>query len=292
MIGAVPIVTFDTSAHNRVADDPRRRSVVNGINAGLWFRFAGLSIEELYATSQQSERESLLASCRSLQSGPSECLLPPNKLTEQLVMAHHNDPEHFDWRTVNVRWPLCEDAIRDRQFFDDEETSRAQPDFQKERKRAGRDDLVALRPEIQAIFESNGESPPTTFRPALSRLEAIGDGGSLLYAARRLYERAVGSAADKAMVREFMDCCPSFRALVYAIFVPWYNIAVRDFRFGEKLSAGNNDLFMSMYLPYCDWFVTDDKGQATSLREVAAHAGLETDVLMYDEFCGSLLATV
>ena len=40
-----------------------------------------------------------------------------------------------------------------------------------------------------------------------------------------------------------------------------------------------NDLFMSVHLPYCDWFVTNDDGQAKSLRVVAAHAGLETKIL-------------
>lgn len=293
MIGDVPVVTFDTSAHNRLADgSASSRRALEGMNSQLWFRFAGLSVEELYATSRAEDRKALFASCRALQRGPSECLLPPNKLTEQLVLAHRDNPKNFDWKAVNVRWPRCEGAIRDPEFFDDDETSEGQREFQKERKKVGKEDLVDLRSRIQSLFEAHGETPPTAFRPALSRLESVGAGGSVMYAAHQFYDRAAGSGADDAVVSEFMDHCPPFRALVYAIFIPWYNTAVRDYVAGEKLNAGYNDLFMSLYLPYCDWFVTDDEGQEKSLREVAAHAGLETEILQYHEFCGRLLAAV
>src|SRR5882724_5641134 len=106
MIGDVPIVSFDTSAHNRLVDDGALSvPIMAAINSGLWFRFAGLCVEELFAASNPDERKLLFASCRGLQRGPSECLLPPNKLTEQLVLAHRNDPKNFDWKTVNVSWP-------------------------------------------------------------------------------------------------------------------------------------------------------------------------------------------
>jgi len=292
MIGDVPIVTFDTSAHNRLVDGGALSVPITGeINSRLWFRFAGLSVEELFAASNRDKRQELFASCRGLQRGPSECLLPPNKLMEQLVSAHRNDPRNFDWKTVNVRWPLCEGAIRDPEFLNDEETSLGQREFQRELRKVGRQDLVALRPEIQAIFEAHGETPPTALRTALSRLESLGDGGSVLSAARRFYDLAAKTSIDETTIKEFMARCPPFRALVYAIFVPWYNTAVRDYLKGEKLDAGNNDLFMSVYLPYCDWFVTDDAGQEKSLREIAAHTGLATEVVSYDEFCNRFLVT-
>jgi hypothetical protein len=69
--------------------------------------------------------------------------------------------------------------------------------------------------------------------------------------------------------------------------------AKRDRHTGEKLRAGRNDLFMSVYLPYCDKFVSAEKNreQERCLREVALVAGLETEVLSYDDFCDSFLAT-
>ena len=237
--------------------------------------------------------EALFASCRDLQGGPSQCLLPPNKIIERLALAHSRAPDRFDWRTVDVRWPRCDGAIRDPGFWDDEPALQGQREFHRDRKKLGKDDLVALRPKIQAIFGAHGEKPPTSFRPAISRLERSDGARSVLAAAKRFYDRATNSDAVETVIKQFMDSCPPLRVLVYAMFIPWYNTAIlRDYLAGDRLSAGNNDLFMSVYLPYCDWFVTDDDGQAKSLREVAGYAGLETEILSYDEFRGKFLATV
>jgi hypothetical protein len=177
MIGGCPIVTFDTSAHNQLVDDGSLSDpLFAGIESGLWFRFAGLSVEELFATSALDDRDALFTSCRRLQRGPSECLLPPNKLLEHLILKHISNPKNFDWKHVNVRWPRCEEAIRDVQFFADEQVSQDQRELQRERKNIGRDDLVALRPKIQEIFDAHGEAPPVSFRSAISRLRNS-DGG-------------------------------------------------------------------------------------------------------------------
>lgn len=291
MIGDVPIVSFDTSAHNRLVDDgPRSEPILAGINSELWFRFAGLSVEELFACRETNDREALFTSCRRLQRGTSECLLPTNLLIEQLILNHFNDPATFNWKTVNVRWPDCERAIRNPEFFSDEQASKEQREFQLERKKLGKQQYVPLRPKLQAIFEAHGEPPPATFRPAISRLENS-EGSSVWAVAQRFYDRVTKMDTDEATVKEFMRVCPPFRALIYAMFIPWYNTAVRDYLAGEKLNAGSNDLFMSVYLPYCDRFVTNDSGQEKSLREVASVAGLETKILSYDDFCNSFLVT-
>src|SRR5437773_1086765 len=79
-------------------------------------------------------------------------------------------PATFDWKTINVRWSDCERVIRNPEFFADEQASRDQREFQLERKKLGKQQFVSLRPKLQAIFAGHGESPPVTFRPAISRL--------------------------------------------------------------------------------------------------------------------------
>ena len=60
MIGHLPIISFDTSAHNRLLrDSSRSEAVLAGIKSGLFFRFAGLSIEELVATPDPTIRAAL-----------------------------------------------------------------------------------------------------------------------------------------------------------------------------------------------------------------------------------------
>ncbi len=87
---------------------------------------------------------------------------------------------------------------------------------------------------------------------------------------------------------------PPFRALVYAVLMSWYDISVRDRHTGEKFRSGRNDLYMSVYLPYCDKFITAEKNREHEkcLREIAAVADLETEVMSYDDFCDSFLVTV
>ena len=73
----------------------------------------------------------------------------------------------------------------------------------------------------------------------------------------------------------------------------WYNFSVRDPNFGEKFSAGANDQFMSVYLPYCHKFVTAETNgeQEKCLREIVFLASLQTEILSYDDFRNSLMVT-
>ena len=94
-------------------------------------------------------------------------------------------------------------------------------------------------------------------------------------------------------VTEFTNVCQPFRALLYGMLLSWYDLSVRDRHAGEKFRADRNDMFMSVYLPYCDQFVTQRKKgeQEKCLREIVKLAGLETQVLSYDDFCNRFLVS-
>ena len=89
MICDVPIVSFDTSAHNRLVEDgPLSEPVLAGLKSGLSFRFVGLSIEEMAATANPTKRDALFAYCSRIQDSLSECIYPPNELIKRMVIAH------------------------------------------------------------------------------------------------------------------------------------------------------------------------------------------------------------
>lgn len=288
MIGEIPIVTFDSNAHNRFADDPRSESILAAMKS-MWFRFSGISIEELFAA-PTFRRNDLFATCRKIQSGPGECFLPGNLLTEQLILAHFYDPAAFNWKTVDVRWPDCDRQLRNPDFFADEPASMEQREFQWERKQADKQRFVELRPKIQAIFEKHGVAPPTTVRQAITRLDNVGN-GAMWFKAQFYYDLVTTTDSTETAVKEFAAASPPFLSLINAVFaVPWYNNAARDPK-GERVIAHSNDLYMSVYLPYVDLFVTDDSDAKKALREVARLAKLETKILSYDEFCFSLHAS-
>ena len=59
--------------------------------------------------------------------------------------------------------------------------------------------------------------------------------------AQRFYNRVTKTNVDEATATEFMHVCPPFRSLIYAMFIPWYNTAVRDYFAGQTFDAGIND---------------------------------------------------
>ena len=291
MIGDIPIVSFDTSSHNRlVGDGPLSEPVLAGLKSGLSFRFVGLSIDEMVATADPAKRAALFAYCSRIQDGLSECIYPHNELIKRMVVEHHKNPAAFDWKTVDVKAREYERAIRTRELVDDEALSAAQRADLKARRKEYEDMWAGLRPELEAVFKKHGEAPPPTFRDGVARMQS---GGNLMWhMGKLLYDRAAETDASEATIKEFMKACPPFRALIYAMLLSWYDRAVRDEK-GEKFEAGRNDLFMAVHLPYCDKFVTAEKygEQERCLLEVAFVAGLETEILSYDDFCNSFLVT-
>jgi hypothetical protein len=112
------------------------------------------------------------------------------------------------------------------------------------------------------------------------------------YKAQFYYDLVTTMDSTEATVKGFAAACPPFLALIYAAFLPWYNNAVRDPKTGERAIAGSNDLYMTVYVPYVDMFVTDDEDQDKALREVARLAKLETKILSYNDFCAALPVSV
>ena len=291
MIGHIPIVSFDTSGHNRLVEDgPLSEPVLAGLKSGLSFRFVGLSIDEMVATADPTKRAALFAYCSRIQDGLSECIYPHNELIKRMVVEHHKNPAAFDWKTVDVKAREYERAIRTRELVDDEALSAEQRADLKARRKEYEDMWAGLRPELEAVFKKHGEAPPPTFREGVARMQS--EGNLIWHMGKLLYDRAAETDASEATIKEFMEASPPFRALIYAMLLSWYDRAVRDEK-GEKFEAGRNDLFMAVHLPYCDKFVTAEKygEQERCLREVAFVAGLETEILSYDDFCNSFLVT-
>ena len=294
MIGDLPVVCFDTSAHNRLVDDgPRSEPIMAAFRSGLFFRFAGLSIEEMIATPDPAKRAALFNYCGRIQKGRTDCIQPQNELLRLLVLAHSKNPSAFDWKSVNVGASDYERGISDRTLIGNEELSADQRRDQLARAKEYDKIFSGPRAEIEKVFAAHGEAPPPTFSQAIARLQAS-EGRLMWGIGKRLYDRAAGTDASEVTIREFLDCCPPFRALIYAMLVSWYDKGMRDRHTGEKLGSGRNDLFMAVYLPYCGQFVTAEvRGeQERCLRVVAAAANLKTKVLSYDDFCDSFLVVV
>jgi hypothetical protein len=107
MIGAIPIVTFDTSAHNRLADGgPVSEALLAGIKSGMCFRFAGLSVDEMVSCPDPAKRAALFTFCARLQLGRSDCIFPPNELLRDLAVYTEIDGLSLAGQARDTQWPL------------------------------------------------------------------------------------------------------------------------------------------------------------------------------------------
>ena len=91
-------------------------------------------------------------------------------------------------------------------------------------------------------------------------------------------------------MRDFAERCPPFQMMVMAAVKAQYERAIVEKPRGKK-RAGRLDLLMAIYLPYCRVFVTHDSDQEACLRDIAAVAHLDTEILSYTEFRSRLLGT-
>ena len=68
-----------------------------------------------------------------------------------------------------------------------------------------------------------------------------------------------------------------------------YDICIRKENAPRPGRAGRQDMFSSLFLPYCRVFVTNDEGQYKALKAVADLTGLETTIMMYPDFKSGLI---
>ena len=245
------------------------------------------------ATPGRARRLELFTSCGRLRNGSSDCLPPHYELLRRLILAHKQNPVAFDWKSVGVRaWDFENEIARPDAAWDD-----ALAEEQRARQLKDLNEYEQLfrrrRTEFAGIFQKYGEPLPVRFRDVLSRLKK--ENSNMIWArGKTLYDKAAGTDVSEATIREFIDLCPPFRALLYATMMSWYDLAIRHLHLAEKFQSGRNDLFMSVYLPYCDKFVTAEKRgeQEKCLREISELAGIKTEVISYDHFCDSFLVKV
>jgi hypothetical protein len=282
----IPIVTFDTSAHNRLADDVLAEPIQRRIRSDMLFRFAGISIEELYATKDPVRRATLLNSCKRLQEGESDCVYPQDQVLKLLIEAHAKGPDHFDWTAAEVISSEYIHEISAGNWVNDEDLITEHRKEHFARLKGFECMFKRFRAEIQPAFDADGEARPKTYREFLDFLQKS-DQKLLAGLCNGMYDRCAATRVSKEQFLQFLDVCPPFRAFNFAMHMSHYDRSVRH-EHGESFSSGCKDLFMAIYLPYCNRFVTADRMQEKCLREIASVSGLGTEVVFYDDFYDSI----
>jgi len=272
---------FDTTGINRFAEDRTSADpLIAGLTSGYNVRVTATNVEESIATENPEKRNRLLEVCKDLIKGDGgEIIRPFHWIIEELISRFETNGA-VNWETVSLRLPAFEREVALREVVDDEVSAqeRAHAASVKATFEAV---FTDARPHFEALFRSGRESRPSSIADLVGRLQ--GPGGAFWNFGQALYERVAKRRPDEDTIRRFVAECPPFHALLLAICVAQYDLAIRE-EDGSKPSSHRNDLFMAVYLPYCDEFVSDDRGQQTRLREVVSLCKLSTRVRWYREF--------
>jgi hypothetical protein len=271
---------FDNSAINRLADDPVRGLLQPGIRAGFCFRLTGDTFGEVVATTDAARRKLLLDLCKNLVRA-GDCLLPYDELLKNVVREHSKGGS-YDWRLVGVRCKEYEDELARQEFIDDN-VAAEQRRFSARVGSKFAQIYEPARPHFQKLFRRH-RAPRPSLRELIAALQA--PGGAFWSMASGLYSKLTGVNINEPAARDFVDACPPFRALLTALCVAQHERSVQNPR---QKSTGAFDLYASVYLPYCEQFVTADPIQREALLQVTCSAKLTAKVRSHADFRAALL---
>ncbi|MFZ0640807.1 MAG: hypothetical protein WA020_10865 [Candidatus Acidiferrales bacterium] len=280
-----PILTFDTSAINHLADDPDSDALIARLTSGFHVRLTFMSISEVIATKNThrnlNRRGRLVSLCRRLLFA-GDAIDPQDVLLEKLITAFEGGSS-FDWRSVDVGFPEAE-RISCEENLSDEVSEEARAENRAINNKF-KGFYAGMKPHYDKLFADGGAVRPATFPESITRLKA---GKTFVAMARSLYEGGTKNRATDAIVQRFLQECPPFHALMVALCAKRYDYYLRP-PSSLSLEAGAADTFMAACLAYCDLFVTADCGQLRCFREVVSFMELAVILKSYQEFRDGLV---
>src|SRR5260221_5387332 len=97
-----PVLVFDTSVLNALADDDDGAALIAALRAGFVVCLTGSNISEILANADANRRKQLLDLCRLLLAD-GFCLVPHHWIIERMVARYHR-AQPFNWKAVDVRF--------------------------------------------------------------------------------------------------------------------------------------------------------------------------------------------
>lgn len=290
------ILLFDTSAHDRLVKmGESANPIYTSIRNQFFFRLAGSAFEEIVSIPDAAERIAQVDGCRRLTQGRWwDCLYPPGEVLRIFITAHAADPANFHWLKVDVRSGGLAYELRTGELTADDALALLQKTEQYAAQTGYRQSWQRLRAELDPIFKKQKLPRPKAFADAFRNhssalLPALGKGlyDAGLRATAALQGESSPTDIPPSVVQHFFDNCPPFRAMLCGVMMSWYNGSVKH-PSGERLAAGRDDMFMAVYLPLCDLFVTRDRDQHKCLAELTQYSEVGTEVAYFDDFVTEL----
>jgi len=273
-----PIISYDTSAINRLLNDPDSSALVSILKSRYYTRITSTNIEEIIANSNIHRRQQLRDFIKPL-AATGECIQPYHWIVQRLLRLHASG-EDYHWRHQDIRFVSALNFV-----LGDEPVSEKLSE--KQRKEVGQleDRFIGFfegeRWKFERFFKTGG-TRPQTYSEMLQLIKV--ESGSFWALASVIYHSATGKSLSLNKAKEFLDSCPAARALVMAVCMAQFERSVRDLKTALSYRAGRFDLLCTVYLCYCDLFISADKRQCNALGAIAEAGNLRAKVVYYPDF--------
>lgn len=274
-------LSFDTSGINRLIDSRVEPAItLAAIQCAFHLRLTGTSVDEIIADPEPSRRTRQLDVCKTLMRD-GDVLLPFHEMLRNHIVAFESG-RAYDWRAVPFEASDYRREIALREITTD---SLSEEQLKHAIVSAAEFETIYndARPHFDAIFERYSDRARPTVEEVLEAFQQ--PGRSFWEMAARLYERACGHSPDEDAMRKFVDLCPPFRTILYAMILAQHDRVIAEKTDRERARlAGRVDAFSATFLPYCAIFVSDDRDQQRFLRQVVELSGISTEVLWFNTF--------
>ncbi len=273
------IYCFDTSAINRLLDDPEREPIIQTILGIGSFRVTAYNVIEAAKTTDMNRRSRLIEIMRRLANGKRP-LDRPNTILLTYAGAHaaraSSAPVNEDTNLEGLWIALNEPNLLDREAK--EEGSAWTEEMEAAFSKIVAEDRNLFQPLFQ---KSPNERPKTTAATLRAYLNAKDEYRSLI---RDIYKdqtkQLLTDSEFEVLVRE-----PAWQLYSLAHAYAIHQRAVQEQNFSEMRNAGAIDLWQAVYLTLCDRFVTNDHAQYRGLRLLnVLNSKRHTEVMRYDTF--------
>ena len=267
-------IIFDASALNQLADHADVNSIISRLNSEFRIAITETNLAEIIATPGREKRVQLNGTIRSfLSSQFTQAILDPYTIIEKQFKRFTKLGKAFDWNQLDIRFQEAE------QWFSSEDISdEASSAAQREDARASESEFRQTMQEIRSVFgipRDDGSEVPS--------LESFVAKDGPFWTLCRIVLARDAQTISEELVRSFYAACPPFQAFVSAHFIALYDRTIRPLKAPRIAKAGRVDVLQSAYLPYCESFISFDKGQIDTFRIVEHSLGSVPVVIHWDD---------
>jgi hypothetical protein len=278
------IISLDTSAVNRLHDDPEREALITGLVAGGRVYVTALNVIEACGTPERPRRESLLRLEKRL-ARDFHPLEIPLKMLENLAIAHSRS-QVCAMVTIGDDvagiWDILNDPSRA-----DEEIRKGIISWQQSLEEPFKRSHGEARLRFQELFEREGAERPRSGADLIRSICRLDQ--PLTDHVTPMYKKFTGTDISNAEVRQFFNERPEWVLYFLGWAYSMHQRAIRRRGYGQRGKPGTVDLWCAVYLPHCDCFVTHDVGQRRALRVLNVFNPRLTKIISYDELRQRLL---